>query len=160
MKLDRYSININIFKSYNKEKAMNNKLFIMGLALFGVINVQAYAGKTYADKFIKFKTMELYHKTDWFDHMKRIHDTKYDLLKKQTKDWVAYSNENSRDWQNNTNCLEDAKDVIFARHLEKAIILHKKHNAQFKNLCDKLHREALAIEKRHEQELSRFEQNM
>ena len=128
---------------------MKKLTLIIGLGLVGAA-IQA----TPADDFMQFKNMELQHKNDWFDHMKRLHDTKFDLMKKNFKEWVAYSNQNSRDWQNSTDCSPYNKDVIFTDHLNRAITLHKKQNAQWKNLCEKLHREALNIQRKHEKELS------
>jgi hypothetical protein len=131
---------------------MKTQLFVvLGLALVGAVTLQATSS---AEDFIKFKDMELHHKLDWFDHMKRLHDTKFDLLKGQVKDWVAYSTQNTRDWQNNTDCSEENKEEIFNNHLNQAIALHKKHNGQWKQHCQRLHEEALDLQRKHEKQLS------
>jgi len=129
-------------------------LFFVGIFL---LDAQLYAAEeTAADKFIAFENMEMGHKADWFDHMKKIHDNKYDLLKQTHADWVAYRNQNSRNWQDNTDCSAGKKDAIFTDHLNRAVELHRKHIDQFKNLSEAQNKEALQIQARHSKELDDF----
>jgi len=109
-----------------------------------------------ADKLIKFKDMELGHCSDWFDHAKRAHNTKHDLLRETQREWNSYSNQLLRDVSKNTDCSRDKKEEIFAERLNTAIELHKKQNEKFKKLCNNLWDEAMNIQKRHEKELEAF----
>ncbi|HVX01328.1 MAG TPA: hypothetical protein VHA52_12970 [Candidatus Babeliaceae bacterium] len=131
---------------------------MLGLALLSVsvaVTLTAVE-KTAADRFIAFNTMEKGHKADWFDYMKKVHDNKYDLLKKTHADWTDYQNQNSQEWQKSTDFSPAKKDTIFTGQLNRAVALHRKHMNQFKKMCDDQQKEAVKIQARHEKELNAF----
>ncbi len=142
-----------IFLIFNQRSNSVKKSLI--LTSFAVLGMQLHA-KSPADEFMLFNTMESSHKSDWFDHMKKVHNAKYDLLKAQHKEWTSYINKSLSDWQNNADCSQPGKDKIFTEELRKAIKLHKKQNDQFKKLCKDLHDDAIKIQKHHEKELNEF----
>lgn len=109
-----------------------------------------------AEEFMAFKNMELGHKNDWFEHMRKLHDAKYDLMEQTHREWVAYSNRNSSDWEHNFDCSQASKDEIFRDQLDRAITLHRANSTKFKKMHEELHAEALAIHARHEKELNTF----
>jgi hypothetical protein len=131
-------------------------VIMLYMAMIGSIIHGALWAKTGADTFIAFRTMEKSHEADWFEHAKKIHDVKYDLLKQQHAECADYCNQKARDWQNNNDNSAHGKDRLFEKHLQKGIVLHKKHIAQFKKMCDMIHEEAHDIQKRHEKELQAF----
>lgn len=109
-----------------------------------------------AEEFIAFKNLELEHKNDWFEHLRKLNDSKYELLEQTHKQWVAYSNRNTDDWEHNSDCSQASKDEIFRDQLDRAITQHKSNTAKFKKMHDDLHTEALVIQARHEKELNAF----
>lgn len=131
---------------------MKNKLIILA----SVLACGAHLVAREADRLKAFNDMEMHHKADWFNHIKKSFDSKDNLLKQQHADWAAYRDQNIRNWQNNNDCSEASKNAIFGDELERAIALHKKHVAHFGKLCDTHHNEALKIRARHEKELKSF----
>jgi hypothetical protein len=95
--------------------------------------------------------METGHKSDWLDYTKKIHDEKYDLLKKHYEEWAKYRTDHIRDMEN----IKDL-DKLFTDSLNKAISLHKKQKAEWRTLCEKHYSEAKQIDKKHSQQLSNF----
>ncbi len=114
------------------------------------------AAENPAERLIAFRTMEKGHKAEWLEHMKKLHNDKYNLLIEIHNEWFDYGNENTRAWENNTDWSLEGKEKIFANELERAVELHKKHLEQWKNLREQHREEALEIHARHEKELEDF----
>jgi hypothetical protein len=133
------------------------KRYIALLSIVCAINTVVIAQPSnVVQRLHQFKTTKGRQKAQWLDFAKSYHDKKYNLLKKHELEWIAFGQKNITDWNNLTDCSREAKDALFAKELNKAVALHRKHLSEWKKLAESHKMEGQSLHNQHEQELEMF----
>jgi hypothetical protein len=100
---------------------------------------------------IKFKEMEKGHKDRWLDFAKKVHDDKFNLLKKHHDQWTDLHVRHLKMLKNNII----TKDVLEGK-LQDMISLHENQIGDWKQWHDNMNKNAMNTAHKNSQELEKF----
>ena len=134
---------------------MKKQLFLLASASFLSGTLSA---KSSADQLLNFETMEMGHKKDWFNFMKKEAAQKADLLERHHTQWAQFGTQQLKKFAALTDCAQ--KDALFKEKLNGAVALHEKQVAEWRAYCQAHAKYAQELDKKHSVELAAFKKQL